>query len=273
MAVNLVFSLVPLTMLNAAAPVSNAVGALRRCIFPADFLNARGYGMLHSQDTLSGSKPLILFRRAFLAAAFATVLLAISGATPISSAFAEDVSAADLAAPSASGDMTQGPKDAPVTIIEYASMSCPHCAHWFETVYPRVKSGYIDTGKVRYIFREFPHNFQGAAGSMLARCIGKDDPQKYFGAVDVLFRTQDSWLSDPVNGLKRIGKQAGLTDQAVEACLSDQAALDALQNNVEFASRKLGIDSIPTFFINGTRLKGGAEFEEFEKAINPKPKG
>ena len=214
---------------------------------------------------------MIFIRSAFLVAALATALLAIAGLPPTGNAFAQHASAADLETPSALGDMTLGPTDAPITVIEYASMSCPHCAHWFETVYPRIKSDYIDTGKVRYIFREFPHNLQGAAGSMLARCIGKGDPQKYFAAVDVLFRSQDSWVPDATNGLKRIGRQAGMTDQAVEACLTDQATLDALQKNVEFASRKLGIDSIPTFFVNGTKFRGDVEFEEFEKAIKPKP--
>jgi protein-disulfide isomerase len=226
---------------------------------------------LEEPEPTSGSKPLIFIRRTLVLAALVTTLLAIAGLATWS-AFAQNASATDLETPSALGDMTFGLKDAPITVIEYASMSCPHCARWFEKVYPRVKADYIDTGKVRYIFREFPHNLQGAAGSMLARCIGKGDPQKYFAAVDVLFRTQDSWVPDAANGLKRIGRQAGMTDQAVEACLTDQATLDALQKNVEFASKKLGIDSIPTFFVNGTKFTGGVEIEEFEKAIKLKPR-
>jgi protein-disulfide isomerase len=217
---------------------------------------------------------LILTRRSFNAAMATTALAAAAGFTPfglLRSAFAEDAaSPADLATPSPLGDMALGQPNATVTIIEYASMTCPHCAHFHEAVYPKLKAQYIDTGKVRFIFREFPLDIKAAAGSMLARCVGKDDPNKYFAVIDTLFRTQESWVqNDTVNGLKRVGKQAGLSEQSVDTCLASQDTLDAIKKTQEHAYEKLKVNSTPTFFVNGTMLKGGAEFEEFQKVIDP----
>ena len=113
--------------------------------------------------------------------------------------------------------MALGPANATVTMTEYASMTCPHCAHFNEAVFPKIKSEYIDTGKMRYVFREFPLDIKAAAGSMLARCIAKDDGGKYFAVIDMLFRQQNDWvLKNTTETLMRIGKQAGLSQQAVE---------------------------------------------------------
>jgi protein-disulfide isomerase len=217
---------------------------------------------------------LILTRRSFSAALASTALVAVAGLSPfqlIGRAFADDApNPADLATPSPLGDMTLGQPNAAVTIIEYASMTCPHCAHFHETVYPTLKKDYIDTGKVKFIFREFPLDIKAAAGSMLARCVGKDDPNKYFAVVDILFKTQESWIpNDTVAALRRIGRQAGFSDQATDACLADQATLDAIKATQEHAANKLKVNSTPTFFVNGTILKGGAEIDEFRKVIDP----
>jgi protein-disulfide isomerase len=217
---------------------------------------------------------LILTRRSFNAALASTALVAVAGLSPfelIGRAFAEDAAdPAALATPSPLGDMMLGQPNAAVTIIEYASMTCPHCAHFHDAVYPRLKKEYIDTGKVRFIFREFPLDIKAAAGSMLARCVGKDDPNKYFAVVDILFRTQESWIgNDTVAALRRIGRQAGFSDQATDTCLADQSTLDAIKTTQEFAADKLKVNSTPTFFVNGTILKGGAEIEEFRKVIDP----
>ena len=143
---------------------------------------------------------MILTRRSFNAALASTALVAVAGLSPlelIGRALADDAAnAADLATPSPLGDMTLGQANAAVTIVEYASMTCPHCAHFHEAVYPTLKKEYIDTGKVKFIFREFPLDIKAAAGSMLARCVGKDDPNKYFAVVDILFKTQESWISN-----------------------------------------------------------------------------
>ncbi|MCP3397551.1 MULTISPECIES: DsbA family protein [unclassified Bradyrhizobium] len=214
---------------------------------------------------------MIITRRAFTTMLSLTGLAALAGLSPlrfISEAMAQV--AADVAKPVSLPDMALGSKDAAVTITEYASMTCPHCAAFNEQVFPKIKSEYIDTGKVRYIFREFPLDIKAAAGSMLSRCIAKDDAQKYFAVTDMLFRQQSDWvMKNTTETLTRIGKQAGLTQQQVEACLKDQALLDKIAADQKYASDVLKVDSTPTFFINGEKIKGEASFEEFAKKINP----
>ena len=214
---------------------------------------------------------MIITRRAFTTMLSLTGLAAIAGFSPlrlISEAFAQ--SAGDVAKPVSLPDMALGPNDAAVTITEYASMTCPHCAAFNEQVFPKIKKEYIDTGKVRYIFREFPLDIKAAAGSMLSRCIAKDDAPKYFAVTDMLFRQQNDWVvKNTTETLTRIGKQAGLTQAQVEACLKDQTLLDKIAADQKYASDVLKVDSTPTFFINGEKIKGEASFEEFAKKINP----
>jgi protein-disulfide isomerase len=212
---------------------------------------------------------LIITRRAFTAALSLTGLAALVGFSPlrlIAEAMAQ--SASDIAKPVSLPDMALGSKDASVTITEFASMTCPHCAAFSETVFPKLKSEYIDTGKVRYVFREFPLDVKAAAGSMLARCIAKDDPSKYFAVVDMLFKQQNDWvMKNTTETLTRIGKQAGMSQQAVDNCLKDQALLDKITADRQFAADVLKVNSTPTFFINGEKLTGEASFEEFAKRI------
>jgi protein-disulfide isomerase len=214
---------------------------------------------------------LIITRRVFTAALSLTGLAALVGLSPlrlIADAMAQ--SASDVAKPVSLPDMALGPANAPVTITEYASMTCPHCAAFNESVFPKIKSEYIDTGKVRYVFREFPLDIKAAAGSMLARCIAKNDSGKYFAVIDMLFKQQNDWvLKNTTETLTRIGKQAGLSQQAVEDCLKDQALLDKIAADQKYAAEMLKVDSTPTFFINGEKIKGEASFEEFDKRIKP----
>jgi protein-disulfide isomerase len=214
---------------------------------------------------------LIITRRAFTTALSLTGLAALAGFSPlrlISGAFAQ--TAADVAKPQSLPDMALGPADAKVTITEYASMTCPHCAAFNEQVFPKIKAEFIDTGKVRYVFREFPLDIKAAAGSMLSRCIANGDGNKYFAVTDLLFKSQSDWvMKNTTESLTRIGKQAGLTQQQVEACLKDQALLDKIAADQKYASEVLKVDSTPTFFINGDRIKGETSIEEFEKKINP----
>jgi protein-disulfide isomerase len=213
----------------------------------------------------------MITRRAFTAALSLTGLAALAGLTPlrlISYAMAQG--AADVAKPVSLPDMALGPADASVTITEYASMTCPHCAAFNEAVFPKIKSAYIDSGKVRYVFREFPLDIKAAAGSMLARCIAKEDAGKYFAVIDMLFKQQNDWVTkNTTETLTRIGKQAGLSQQAVEACLKDQALLDKIAADQKFASDVLKVNSTPTFFVNGEMIKGETSFEEFDKKIKP----
>ncbi|MBR0993590.1 DsbA family protein [Bradyrhizobium japonicum] len=214
---------------------------------------------------------MIITRRAFTTMLSLTGLAALAGLSPlqfISEAMAQ--SAADVAKPVSLPDMALGPNDAAVTITEYASMTCPHCAAFNEQVFPKIKKEYIDTGKVRYIFREFPLDIKAAAGSMLSRCIANGDGPKYFAVTDMLFRQQNDWVvKNTTETLTRIGKQAGLTQQQVETCLKDQALLDKIAADQKYASDVLKVDSTPTFFINGEKIKGETSFEEFAKKINP----
>jgi protein-disulfide isomerase len=206
---------------------------------------------------------LIITRRAFTAALSLTGLAALAGFSPlrlIAGAMAQ--SASDVAKPVSLPDMALGPANATVTITEYASMTCPHCAAFTETVFPKIKSEFIDSGKIRFVFREFPLDIKAAAGSMLARCIAKDDSGKYFAVVDLLFKQQNDWVTkNTTETLTRISQQA------VENCLKDQALLDKIAADQKFASEVLKVNSTPTFFINGEMVKGETSFEEFDKKI------
>ena len=212
---------------------------------------------------------MIITRRAFTAALSLTGLAALAGLSPfhlISEAFADSV--ADVSKPQSLPDMALGPKDASVTIVEYASMTCPHCAAFNDNVFPKIKAAYIDTNKIRYVFREFPLDIKAAAGSMLSRCIAKDDPAKYFAVTDILFKSQADWvMKNTTETLTRIGKQAGLSQSQVETCLKDQKLLDKIVADQKYASEVLKVDSTPTFFINGEKIKGETSFEEFDKRI------
>ena len=212
---------------------------------------------------------MIITRRAFTAALSLTGLGLLAGFSPlrlIAEAMAQ--SAAEVAKPVSLPDMALGPANASVTITEFASMTCPHCANFTETVFPKIKSEYIDSGKVRFIFREFPLDIKAAAGSMLARCIAKDDAGKYFAVTDLLFKQQGDWVAkNTTETLTRIGKQAGLSQQQVETCLKDQALLDKIVAHQKYASEILRVDSTPTFFLNGEKIKGETSFEEFDKRI------
>ena len=212
---------------------------------------------------------MILTRRAFNTALSLTGLAALAGLSPlgfITEAFAQ--SASDVAKPVSLPDMALGPANAPVTITEFASMTCPHCAAFNENVFPKIKSTYIDTGKIRYVFREFPLDIKAAAGSMLARCIAQGDAGKYFAVIDMLFKQQNDWVTkNTTETLTRIGKQAGLSQKGVEDCLKDQALLDKIAADQKYASEVLKVDSTPTFFINGEKIKGETSFAEFDKKI------
>jgi len=206
----------------------------------------------------------VITRRELIAGASA---LAIAAAlTPLPDlAFAQ--AAEDVAQPGPLGDMVLGKDDAPVTVIEYASMTCSHCANFHIRTYPELKKRYIDTGKVRYILREFPIDPLAAGAFMLARCAGKD---KYYPLVETLFQQQRNWVvQKPIEPLFAIAKQAGFTQQTFDACLSDQKMLDGIEWVRARGADKFKVDSTPTFFINGKIFKGALSIEDMAKAIDP----
>ncbi len=202
--------------------------------------------------------------------AFASSVAAILAPAPLAtSAMAQSAIAAAVAKPVSLPDMAIGSAKAPVTITEYSSMSCPHCAAFGENVFPMLRSKYIDTGKVRFVFREFPLDIKAAAASMLARCIAKDDAEKYLGAVAVLFKQQDRLMDQTKDTLKLVGKLNGMSEEEVETCVKDQALLDKLAADQRYALDILKVDSTPTFFVNGERVKGAMSFEELEARLKP----
>ena len=199
---------------------------------------------------------------AFVALAFASVAFA-------SSATAQSAIAASVAKPVSLPDIAIGSAKAPVTITEYSSMSCPHCAAFGQNVFPMLRSKYIDTGKVRFVFREFPLDIKAAAASILARCAGKGDSEKYLGAVETLFKLQERLMAQTKDTLIYVGKLHGLSEQEVETCEKDQAQFDKLTADQRYAHQELKVTSTPTFFLNGVRLQGSMSFEELEERIKP----
>ena len=183
------------------------------------------------------------------------------------------ISSAEMMKPDALPEMSMGNDKAAVTVIEYASMTCPHCAHFQEKTFPEFKTRYIDTGKVRYIFREFPLDPLAAAGFMLARCSGEKDSSKYFTMVDTLFRQQRIWaVEKPIPPLLAIAKQAGFTEQTFNACLANQKMLDGIESIRQRAVKTFKVQSTPTFFINGVQYPGAMTIEDMAKAIDPQVK-
>ena len=166
-------------------------------------------------------------------------------------------------------DMSLGSPTAKVTVIEYASASCAHCARFNNEVYPAFKAKYIDTGKIHYVFREFltpPPEF-AAAGFLTARCAGKD---KYFSVLDAIYHNQAAMFQsgDFRGGLLRIAQSAGLSEAQFNACVEDDKAIKALNDRVENYAKTDGIDSTPTFVVNGKKLVGEQSMATLDTAIS-----
>lgn len=167
------------------------------------------------------------------------------------------------------GDKILGKADAPVTIVEYASLTCSHCANFHENTFPALKTQYIDTGKVRLIFREFPLDPLSTAASMIARCSTEE---RYFPLVSVFFKTQRQWAGSekPLEELLAIARQAGFTQESFEACLKDQKIYDGLNTVKKRGAEVHGVEATPTFFINGEKKSGDMPIEDLAKLIDAK---
>ncbi len=178
-----------------------------------------------------------------------------------------DVSVEELMKPGPLPDLVLGNAEAPITVVEYASMTCGHCANFHTKVFPTLKEKYVDTGKVRFIMREFPLDNLAAAASMLARCAGEGNTLPF---ISVLFAKQDDWAfvkGDPRPELLKFAKQAGFTQESFEKCLTDQKLLDDISAVRARAADTFGVNSTPTFFINGKKMSGGPTLDEFDKAF------
>ena len=166
-------------------------------------------------------------------------------------------------------DAVLGPADAKVTVVEYGSMTCGHCANFTTKVFPEFKTKYIDSGKVRYIFREFPLDNLAAAAAMIARCSGGE---KTLAMIETLYEKQADWAftnGNPVPKLFDIAKQAGFTQESFDKCLTDQKLLDQITSGRTHATEAFGVNSTPTFFINGKRLQEVPTLAAFDKMIEP----
>jgi protein-disulfide isomerase len=179
------------------------------------------------------------------------------------SSFAQDLTG--LNDPPAFGEMTMGPDTAKVTVIEYASATCPHCAAFYNETFLTLKKEYIDTGKIKFVFREFPHQDAALAAFMLARCAPKE---KYFPLIDVFFATQPEWTQDPLAGLNKIAQQAGFTKESFDACMKNETVAKEILA-VRSKAEGFGVTGIPTFFVNGERFEGETTIEAFRAKIDP----
>jgi len=182
-----------------------------------------------------------------------------------------DPDVAALMAPGPLPDIVIGSADAPYTIVEYASMTCPHCAQFTTEVLPELKTKYLDTGKARYILREFPLDNLAAAAFMLARCSGDD---RYYPMVDAMFETQETWAVPGADGKERllqIARQAGMSKEQFDKCLADQDLFKKIVETRTIANDKFQVDSTPTFFVNGKRLKGDHQIETFQVEFGETP--
>ena len=205
----------------------------------------------------------MITRRSLLLAGAAIAALA---ATP---ALAQEegapVDLAELLKPPALGDMALGADEgAKVTIVEYASATCPHCAAFHKDVWPKLKADYIDTGKIRFIFREFPLNDPALAAFMIARAAPKES---YFPLIGVFFDTLETWAKDPANGLLNIAKQAGFTQEKFDATLKDEKLAKGIME-IRDAGAKFGVQGTPTFFLNGKPMRGEVTYDSLKADID-----
>lgn len=209
--------------------------------------------------------------RRVLLAALASATLAGAALLPVAVKAQDAVSAEDQAeieGTTAVQEMVQGAEDAPVTMIEYGSFTCPHCAIWHAESYGQLKDEFIDTGKVRFIFREVYFDRPGLWASIVARCGGET---RFFGIHDMLYEQQQEWISDGqpatiAENLRRIGRTAGLDDDALEACLSNQEQAEALVAWFEENMEADAIEGTPTFVINGEKYSNMA-YDEMRAII------
>jgi protein-disulfide isomerase len=186
-----------------------------------------------------------------------------------------DVDMAAVLKPGELPEMALGKEDAPVTIVEYMSMTCPHCAHFHTTTFDEIKKKYVDTGKVRFIIREFPFDPRAAAAFMLARCNAAkpeelSTAEQYFPMVSMLFKQQQTWAAadDGRAALLQMSKLAGFTEDSFTKCLTNQKLLDQVNATRERGSKEFGVNATPTFLINGKRYSGDMSVDTMSALID-----
>lgn len=162
-------------------------------------------------------------------------------------------------------DVTIGKADAPITVVEYFSLNCPHCARFADDPFPKIKSEWIDTGKVKWVMRDFPLNDVALAAAMIAHCSG----DRYLAFVDAFFKTQASWAAakDPLAEIKTVARLGGMDGPAVDKCLADSAMLAQINARASEATDKLKVNSTPSFVINGKLAVGEKSYDDFAKLL------
>lgn len=204
-------------------------------------------------------------RRQFLKATLAAAVVGVVISAGMPSAWAQETfDPAELAVPSPLGDISYGSEEAPITMIEYSSLTCGHCATFKTTVFPEIKAKYIDTGKVHYIVREFPLDAVATAGFMMGRALPAD---RYPEFLQFMYETQKDWAftDNPYEALQKIGQQVGLSKEKLDAAITDQTVLDALTETRDRGNKEFNITGTPSFFVNGEKVVGYRGMEEWEK--------
>ncbi len=181
--------------------------------------------------------------------------------------FTPDAQAKIVDTEAAMTELVSGKADAPVEIIEYASLSCPACQHFHANVYPVIKKEYIDTGKVKFIFRDFPTNSPGLAAAMIARCAG---PERHQGMIDIFFDTQQQWgrAENPLQALSMVARMAGLGPNDVDQCIRNAELMNGIQEKARKANKEMGVNSTPTVFVAGEKVEHAMEVDKLKAAID-----
>ena len=197
------------------------------------------------------------------------LLLAVASplsAQPAASGGNSNAGAAAAPSPVSEQDRVLGKPDAPITIIEYASLTSPHCAHFAADVLPKIKEKWIDTGKAKLILRDFPLDDAALHAAMIARCAPAD---RFYPLVDTFFQTQDKWVvaQDWKGALQRIAQLAGIGKKRFDTCFSDKKLEDEVAQSRLNASQRLGVDATPTFYVNGTKFEGEPTLEAFNQLL------
>ena len=198
------------------------------------------------------------------ASALAASLPLLSGLGALAPAAGQEVDAGAIT----ESDRVLGDPAAPVTILEYSSLTCPHCANFHKETLPKVKAEWIDTGKAKLVYRNFPLDRLALYAAMTASCLPSD--RAYFALLDILFKTQDRWAraEDPLAELGAMARTAGLSEEGFQACIADQELADRILQQRLDGTKAFDIQATPTFVVNGKKVSGALPYEQFEKTLN-----
>ena len=196
---------------------------------------------------------------------FLLIVLSLGTLSPTPALAAAGDAAKELAVQPS--DRILGKAEAPITIIEYASLTCPHCAHFDVTVLPKLKEKWIDTGKAKLVLRDYPLDEPALRAAMVARCAPAD---RFYPLIDTFFAQQEQWATsrDYRAALEKLVKLGGMSDKEFKGCISDKKLEDQVAQSRLTASQQLGVDATPTFFINGKKFDGAPTVEAFDQALS-----